>query len=343
MKRIRLVAVIVLILAVAAAGIWWLARPTSSQAENEILTSGFIEGRDVAISAESSGSIVEINYDEGEQVVTGDTLVRLDDSELKARQAQAQADIQFAEASLAQAQAAQDGARKMWEDAQDVLNNPLELDARVLQAQGEVESAKRALKFTGQTPYKTAVQTAQNILDNLLKIREHPQDLIAAVDQTYSNYQVSIAQVAASQAKLAQSQAAAAIIEIEIDDLTVSAPSAGVVVSRNAEVGEIAQPGATLLTLTRLDEVTLTAYVPESDLGLVKIGQTVEVMVDSYPDETFNGTVTYISPEAQFTPKNVQLKSERETTVFAVKIQLDNADFKLKPGMPADARILVGG
>jgi HlyD family secretion protein len=111
------------------------------------------------------------------------------------------------------------------------------------------------------------------------------------------------------------------------------------VAARYAEVGEIAKSGASILTITELDEVTLTGYVPESKIGLVKLGQKVLVSVDSYPKDSFSGKVIYISPEAQFTPANVQLKEEREKTVFAVKIRLDNPDQKLKPGMSADARI----
>ena len=112
--------------------------------------------------------------------------------------------------------------------------------------------------------------------------------------------------------------------------------------ARLSPIELIAQPGTPLLTVTRLDEVTLTAYVPERSLGLVKLGQEVQVSVDSYPDEYFTGTVVYISPNALFTPKNIQLKEEREKMVFAVKISLPNPEQKLKPGMPADARILTG-
>ena len=92
-----------------------------------------------------------------------------------------------------------------------------------------------------------------------------------------------------------------------------------------------------------LDTVTLTVYVPEDQLGLVKIGQEVRVMVDSYPERTFHGEVVYIAAKAEFTPKNVQTKEERVTTVFAVDVKIPNPDHALKPGMPADAEILVEG
>ena len=98
----------------------------------------------------------------------------------------------------------------------------------------------------------------------------------------------------------------------------------------------MAAPGAPLYTLADLDEVTLTVYVPEAELDQVSLGQMVEVTVDAYK-EVFNGQVSHIASEAEFTPKNVQTQEERVHMVFAVKVRLENADHQLKPGMPADA------
>jgi multidrug resistance efflux pump len=106
-------------------------------------------------------------------------------------------------------------------------------------------------------------------------------------------------------------------------------------------VGELAAPNFSLLTIADLDQVTLTVYVPENQIGLVKVGQTVHVNVDSFPERTFSGEVVHIASRAEFTPKNVQTKEERVSTVFAVKIGIPNPDHALKPGMPADAQILV--
>jgi HlyD family secretion protein len=106
-------------------------------------------------------------------------------------------------------------------------------------------------------------------------------------------------------------------------------------------VGEIAAPNISLLTIADLDRVTLTIYVPENQIGLVKVGQEVRVKVDSYPERTFDARVVHIASQAEFTPKNVQTQEERVSTVFAVKIEIPNPDGALKPGMPADAEILV--
>jgi HlyD family secretion protein len=98
----------------------------------------------------------------------------------------------------------------------------------------------------------------------------------------------------------------------------------------------VVNPGSTLLTLGRLDELTITVYVPEDRLGEVAMGQVANVTVDSFPGETFTAAVTYISSQAEFTPRNVQTVEGRKNTVFAVKLKLGDTSGKLKPGMPAD-------
>jgi multidrug resistance efflux pump len=125
--------------------------------------------------------------------------------------------------------------------------------------------------------------------------------------------------------------------------MTLQAPRTGVVLERMVSAGEIAPPNFALLTLADLDQVTLTVYVPENEIGLVKVNQAVKITVDSYPERTLDGKVVHIASSAEFTPKNVQTKEERVSTVFAVKIEIPNLDHALKPGMPADAEILVEG
>ena len=144
------------------------------------------------------------------------------------------------------------------------------------------------------------------------------------------------AQVAQAEAALAAAESALLTLDIQIEQTTLTAPVSGVVVERLLQLGELAAPGAPLFTVANLDEVTLTVYVPEAELGQVALGQTVEVTVDAY-DEVFMGEVSHIASQAEFTPKNVQTQEERVHMVFAVKIRLVNPEHLLKPGMPADA------
>jgi len=144
-------------------------------------------------------------------------------------------------------------------------------------------------------------------------------------------------QIAVVEAQVKQAQAAADLLKVQLDKMTLTAPTSGLVMERTVHRGEMAAAGATLMTIANLDEVTLTIYIPEDEIGKVKVGQTVEVSVDSFPDKVFEGRVSYIASEAEFTPKNVQTKKERVNMVFAIKVKIPNPAHELKPGMPADA------
>ncbi len=143
-------------------------------------------------------------------------------------------------------------------------------------------------------------------------------------------------QLAAAQAQVEVAQGAMEVIEAQIAKLVINAPMDGVVLTRTAEPGEVLVPGAPLLSLLRLDDLTITVYVPEDRYGTIKLGQTASVTVDSYPSEAFEATVIRIADQAEFTPRNVQTEAGRRTTVFAVELSVTNPEGKLKPGMPAD-------
>lgn len=198
-------------------------------------------------------------------------------------------------------------------------------------------------------------------LNDLLRLRNDPQEAQLKVAQAEAAYNTALAevevtkarleilkagpraeQVAVAQTQVEQAEAALTALQVQREKHTLAAPLSGWVVERVAHEGEMAVPGKPLLTLADLTNLTLTVYVPEPDIGLISIGQKVQMFVDSFPGEPFTGRVTYISDEAQFTPKNVQTKEERAKTVFAVKIKLENDDQRLKPGMPAGAIFAEG-
>ncbi|NMB54498.1 MAG: efflux RND transporter periplasmic adaptor subunit, partial [Leptolinea sp.] len=122
---------------------------------------------------------------------------------------------------------------------------------------------------------------------------------------------------------------------------SIRSPLNGVVLLRAADPGEITTAGGALLVVADLTEVTLTIYVPEAQYGQIYLGQILPVTVDSFPDREFYGRVTYISDEAEFTPRNAQTIQNRKNTVYAVKLTIPNPDLDLKPGMPADATLFV--
>lgn len=205
---------------------------------------------------------------------------------------------------------------------------------------------------------RAALEQAESNLRDLLAMKEKPLALMAQVDATAGQYRVAesgvevararldaakagatMEQVEVARAQVRQAEAAAGIVEAQISKMTLRSPINGLVTKRLARVGETASPGMRLLVVADLEEVKLVVYVPETKVGVIKVGQKTEVSVDSYPGEVFIGEVVYISSEAEFTPRNVQSQRERANTVFAVKIRIPNQDHRLKPGMPADARL----
>ncbi|MCX7881704.1 MAG: efflux RND transporter periplasmic adaptor subunit [Brevinematales bacterium] len=131
------------------------------------------------------------------------------------------------------------------------------------------------------------------------------------------------------------------IATLSAKNTIIRAPIDGYIVSRNLHPGEIAFPGSAILTLADLTHCWIKIYIPETKLGLVKIGQRAEISVDSFPNKKYEGKVIYISPKAEFTPKTVQTKEERVKLMFAIKIELPNPHLELKAGMPADAKIFL--
>ena len=200
------------------------------------------------------------------------------------------------------------------------------------------------------------LEGARRTLWDLVALRENPQDLEAQVIEARHRYEAArirveqaethlagiregatSEQIAALEARVSQAQAGLRTLIRQRDKLTITAPVGGLVLDLAIHEGELAAPGSTLLILGTLDDVELTVYVPETRLGEVDVGQTVDVQVDSFPDRTFEGEVVAIASEHEFTPRNIQTEEERVHMVFGVHIRVPNPDHALKPGVPADA------
>jgi multidrug resistance efflux pump len=209
---------------------------------------------------------------------------------------------------LARAQAGQQGAVSYLAALSAQKANPLTMQAQVDAAESQYRIAS------------AAVVVAQAQVDGM-KMGATPQ------------------QIAVAEAQADMARAALEALKVQSSKFVLKAPITGLVLERPVQVGEVALPGAPLLTVADLDNLTLTLYVPESDLGKIRLGETVSVTVDAYPGRVFTGTITTIASEAEFTPRNVQTREERVNMVFAVKVRLPNPDHALKPGMPAGAVI----
>jgi HlyD family secretion protein len=299
--------------------------------------------------------------------------IRDDPQELDAQIALARAQVAAAEAALTQATALKDAAEIAYDAYWDGLEamdkakeklkdipKPLRPSLPGLQIGFHLIPNAYWKAWVGVNTAQVGLDGARAALSDLYAMRDNPQEMNAQVTAAEAQYRVAEAalqmaqaqldalragataeEIAAAEAQVEQAQAALGTLTVLRDKLTIVAPVGGQVLERSSHEGELAVPGATLLTLGDLDEVTLTIYVPEDRLGQVLIGQPVEVRVDSFPERTFTGTVVAIANEAEFTPRNVQTQEERVNMVFAVDVGIPNPDHALKPGLPADAVIVT--
>jgi HlyD family secretion protein len=205
-----------------------------------------------------------------------------------------------------------------------------------------------------RTTFTVAAERHQNALERLDLVREGPRQeeiLRAEAEVRQAKAGLLLAQTGeletvrkrqelpTLQATIVHDRAALSASETQFDYTVVRSPQAGVVVRKHVEPGEMIAAGTPVVTIADLENIWLKIYIPEPQLGRIKLGQAAEITTDSSRGKVYRGKVTYISSEAEFTPKNVQTQEERVKLVFAVKISLDNPNQELKPGMPADAKV----
>jgi HlyD family secretion protein len=292
-----------------------------------IEASGTIEATSVQISSKSSGEIVTLAAEEGMSVKQGDLLARIDHSTLDIQLGQAESGVQLARAQL---ELLTNGARD--EDlaqAQEALN---QANDTLASAQEDAQRMKR-LFDTGAATKKqrddaelrtTTAKAQANAADQALKKLQNfarPEDVKAAL------------------ARVNQAVFSVRLLQKAVSDCTVAAPTDGVITEKLVEQGELAAPGMGLYVITKMSTTRLTIYVSEPDLGKIRLGQEARISVDSHPGRSFPGRITYISPVAEFTPRDVQTRDERVKLVYAVRIEIANPEGIFKPGMPADAAL----
>ena len=271
--------------------------------KNTISASGNIEATNAVVSSKVTGQVIAIKYDEGSRVNEGDTVMIIDHDNLEIQLQQAKAAENAADAQL---KLLKEGARS--EDIQ--------------QAQDAVKQAKINMDLA-ERDFNRMQQLYISVKENLKKMKNfaRPEEIKQA------------------QANLNRQKAVVDLLKKNISDSYVVSPITGFIVQKYVEKGETVSMLSSLFKVSELRTVKLVIYVSEENLGKVKLGQKADVSTDTYKDKNYKGTVIYISPEAEFTPKNIQTKDERTKLVYAVKIEINNPDFELKPGMPADAVI----
>jgi HlyD family secretion protein len=282
---------------------------------SSIEASGTIEGTDVTVASEVTGKVLSVRVNEGARVHVGDTLAVVDNTEYAIQLRQARASQGSQEASY---RLVLEGSRR-----EDILQS---------------ETAYR----TAEADYKRMKDlVASNTVTQ--KQYDDAYNRYVTAEQTYQKLLTGSRkqEVEAARARVESAAAQADLLEKKVRDCVMTAPAEGTVTLRGIEPGEFVTPGTPVFRITNLDRVKLMIYVAESDLGKIRTGQEASIFVDSHPDRAFPGTIVYLSPVAEFTPKNVQTKEERTKLVFAVKVEADNPEGILKPGMPADARVRI--
>jgi len=250
------------------------------------------------------------------------------------RLANAQAAFLIAQEVLTQTVTAQDNA-DLQASAMDLFDAAMtELDAAQLDYDRLLTSTAATDVREARARLAIAQARSDAALDRLNQMLTGDQSLQLTTAQ--AGVDQAAAAVGQAEAMLTQIQAALAVIDAQLAKTVVYAPVSGVVLNRNLEVGEIVTPGGIVVVIGQLEEVELIVYIPETEYGNVNLGDEVSITVDSFPGETFSGTVVHISDQAEFTPRNVQTVEGRQATVYAIKLSVPNANLKLKPGMPAD-------
>jgi len=194
----------------------------------------------------------------------------------------------------------------------------------------EFETAKETLDLLQEGIRKETIQTAQARLAEGKAVLKQAKDNLKKIEAAEKEVEAGRAQV-----KVAES--ALELAETQLRYTQLRAPFDGIISSRNVELGEVVLPGREILSLSDLSNVDLKIFVEETEIGKVKPGQTVEVKIDTFPDKIYRGTVAFISPEGEFTPKIIQTQRERVKLVYLVRVSIPNPDLELKSGMPADA------
>jgi HlyD family secretion protein len=325
-NRKRAFAIAAVVLAIAAGVAAWL-RSRGNGEDGSLRVSGNIEVTAVDVSFKLPGRVVERAVDEGMTVSAGQLVARLDSADLErevsVRDAEHQAvsaalreltagsrpqEIARAEAAVAAADAEEDRLSREYERA-------MSLFARDSISRQELERVQAA--------FEVAQQKGNEAKETLRLVAEGPRR----------------EQIEQARARVRQAKEALELSRTRLSYATIASPLSGIVLSKNVEPGDYVSAGTPVVTVGDLADVWLRAYIEETDLGRIKAGQPVDVTTDTYPGRKYEGRISFIASQAEFTPKSVQTRKERVKLVYRIKVAVANPSMELKPGMPADGVI----
>lgn len=348
-----LVPVTVLVLVAAGLTAWWLLLRQPPMPQGLIQANGRIEGDHYLVAGKMPGRVAELLAREGDAVKKDQVLLRLDAAQVSARVDQAR---QAMTALEMQIKAAQTGLAVLRKDAPLTVQSAKAGEA-LARAQlatalaSETQAARDAERFKRLAESGTVDRHRYEQMELAHQVARNQAD---ATRQGVSGAEIQLTQarlgleriraredeMAALSAQRDQARAALAEAQSVLDDLTIKAPAAGIVTTRMANVGEVVAAGAPMFDIVDLGRLYLKVYVPEKDIGKVRLGLPARIHTDAFPEQFTAATVRYIASRAEFTPKEVQTPDERVKLVYAVRLYLDgNPEHRITPGLPADAII----
>jgi membrane fusion protein YbhG len=300
---------------------------------------GYVEATEVRVAAEVGGRLIEVKVAEGDRVSAGDVIARIDTSDTELALRRAAADRGQAQAQLALVRA---GARP--EDIHQAAAQLQSAQAEVKAAQAELDAASADLERferllranAGSVKQRDDAATRRDVAAARVRgAEDRAQAAAAALARLKAGARPQ--EIEAARARVSASDAQIAALQKSAADAVVKAPVAGIVTARLLDAGEMAAPRAPVVVITDLDHAWANLYVDERLVPRLKIGQPATLVTDA--GQRLSGTITFISPKAEFTPRNVQTAEERSKLVYRVKVTADNRAGVLKPGMPIEAEL----
>jgi HlyD family secretion protein len=316
-----------------------------------IQANGRIEGDHVTVASKFPGRVQELLVREGATVTQGQVLIRLDDNQTAARVQQAkyaaealEAQVQAAHTTLAilnlDVPLAIERADAQVAKAKDTVDKALSVerearsDAQRFRDLAEKDEASIQQRDQATMRWEVAQKDIASSRSALIKASKE----LAQAELGWKRIRVKESDVSALESQRDQAYAVLDEVESVLKDLTITAPTNGTVTTRMVDTGEVIAAGAPLLELVDLDRLYLKVYVPEVQIGKLRLNLPARIFTDAFPDQPFDATVRYIASKAEFTPKEVQTPDERVKLIYAVKLYLAaNPDHRLTPGLPADA------
>ncbi|HZD96265.1 MAG TPA: HlyD family efflux transporter periplasmic adaptor subunit [Candidatus Sulfotelmatobacter sp.] len=317
------------------------ARTTKSAEKDALFVSGRIDGDTVDISSKREGKIVEIMVREGDSVKAGQLVARILSPQDEAQVDAQKSDVVENARKLEEAQSA-GPARVSLAEA-----NLAASKAELVRWEAELQQAERdAKRYPPLVESGAVAEQAGNQQETRMKVArastEASRKQILAAQASLDQARAELHQIATAKAKVVSSRAMLRRFQANVSDLVITAPIAGTILTRSAEPGRVISAGQTILTMVDLQKLYLRGFVPEAEVGRIKVGQEAQVFLDSNPKEAIKAEVIRIDPQVMFTPENTYFKDDRVKQVLGVKLGLKGGFGFAKPGMPADGEIKIG-